>query len=81
MKVLQKKPSLPDYENLPWVIESKIDKHITKKLKGNKDLSLTETLRLKEILSTALSILKKGHRTSTASPKMTGLKNYIKRLH
>jgi len=81
LKVLQKKPSLPGYEKLPWVLESKIDKNITAKLKNKKHLSLSETMRLKKILNSALDKLRKGHSFKSATTRrMEGLQNYIDQL-
>lgn len=80
LQVLQKKPSLPEYEKLPWVIESKIDKSITRKLKGNKSLTAVESIRLKEILTIALTMLKKGHPYETKTKRTKGLQEYIEKL-
>ncbi len=80
LKVLQKEPALPGYKKLPWVKESLVDKAITTKLKSNKILTLSETLRLKEILNLALNKLRKGHNLKVV-PRMTkGLQNYIDKL-
>jgi hypothetical protein len=80
LKVLQKKPSLPDYDKLPWVLESKMDRDITIKLKNKKNLNAEETTRLKETLIRALSTLKKGHSTSSANKRTNSLQSYINKL-
>lgn len=80
MKVLQKKPSLPGYDKLPWVIESKVDKQITVKLRNRKKLTSSETRRLQEILSAALVTLKKGHQYETIQKRTQSLQDYIKSL-
>jgi len=72
LKVLQKKPVMPEWEKLPWVIESKIDKSITSKLRNNKSLNLFETSRLKVILNVALVQLKNGNKK--------GLQKYLSKL-
>jgi len=80
LKVLQKEPALPGYKKLPWVKESKIDKRITIKLKSNKILTLTETLRLKEILNLALNKLRRGHNVKVFPQTTKGLQTYIDKL-
>lgn len=80
LKVLQKKPSLPGYESLPWVKELKLDKAIAAKLRNRKNLNLVETLRLKETLNEVIGILKKGQKASVKTKKITSIKHYIKSL-
>ena len=80
LMVLKKEPCLPGYEKLPWVIESKVDKKITKKLKNKKALNSAETLRLKIMLTLALDVLRKGQRYEAANKRTKGLQNYIEKL-
>lgn len=50
LRVLTKKPALPNYERLEWVISFKLDLSIATKLKSHKKLSEEEKQRLRYVL-------------------------------
>ena len=59
LNLLKKKPVLPGYDKLPWVIEFKLDCVITKKLKNRSRLTNVEKERLTSTLKNAATGLKK----------------------
>jgi hypothetical protein len=80
LNVLRKKPSLPGYETLPWVINSKLDLLITSKLRNNRKLNDREKLRLSKNLLDALKSLKKLKGTKGVKGLTSGLEIYINKL-
>lgn|GEM_PF-3206923 len=79
-KVLVKKPILPDYDSLEWVINFKKDLAITKKLKSSKKLNVSERLRLKNTLSDARGLVKKLYIFRGIQNSAESLERYIKNI-
>jgi len=77
IEVLKRKPALPHYENLEWVINSKIDLEITKKLKAKISLSYEEAFRLKAILSQVIKEIKKLKRPGGVHGNTSGVEQYL----
>lgn len=75
LKVLKKKPALPGYEHLPWVIEFRKQVQITEKLKTNKKLTSEERLGLRKVLVEAAKRLNKLRGCTNA-----GIEMYLKEL-
>ena len=77
LRILKKKPSLPDYDHLPWVMDVRKDMGITRKLKAKSRLNQDEKMRLKNILEVALSGLRKMNRMQRIKREVTGLEVYM----
>ena len=77
LQILKKKPSLPDYDQLPWVMDVIKDMAITRKLKSKARLNQEEKIRLKNILEVALNGLRKLNRMQRIKREVTGLEVYM----
>lgn len=78
--VLKRKPALPGYEELEWVVNLKIDLKITSKLRGSKNLSFVEKSRLKTTLKDACLSIQKLRGARVFAGQSGSLEEYINAL-